>query len=261
MADDIKNIFQNYQDKFNNKNFFTTGFYDLDCFCQLLSKGNIMIIGGRTAIGKTSFEISIINHLLENKKKVLLFSLSSSKENIINRLIADKMNVPFQNFASGNFDKTNLNNILNFYENVDLSIIDRLEFSISELEEMIKNSTPDVLFIDYVQLLNEPDKKQTFYEIKRIAKTYGIIVILISQISKRVESRENKRPLLSDFGEWDILGELSDFVAMIYRDSYYPNHTDNNLAEIIISKNNFGPIGTAYLSYENGYYRNPLKQS
>lgn len=255
MSNIIKEHFlQEYQ---LNKSNFTTGFNDLDSFIKNVQIGSIITIGSRPAMGKTEFILSIVNHLLLMNGKVSYFNLDTSIGVLIKRLVSNKMNLSVNEITNKQIDLQQLQNDLDFYNDKQLSIINKFNLSVKDIEKIIKNDLPQIIVIDYIQLLKTSNcNSDTIQEIKRIAIENNLIVIILSQISRRVERRNDHRPMLADLKSFDSLEELSDVVLMLYRDNYYNFENDNQCAEIIIRKNNFGDIGIINLNYINGHFAN-----
>ncbi|MBR6163859.1 AAA family ATPase [bacterium] len=244
--------------KQTDETVFTTGFSEIDEFIKNVDKGSILTIGARPSMGKTFFAISILTHLLEENKKVCWFSPSLPMNNVIKRLAAHKLEImPFQLDRNPELKKK-ISDAVEYFAQKDLFIDDSSLLTIENIEEEIKTEAPDVVFIDYLQLLKMP-KAPNFtdsinlavQEIHRIAKETGVIFIILSQLSRALESRLDKRPMLFDIRSSSMLEELSDVVMMLYRDEYY-NHDDESnkgLAEVIFCKNEFGPTGLVHLLF------------
>lgn len=254
------NIF-NFKEDENN---FSTGFKDIDSYIKHVEKGSIITIGSRPAMGKTSFALSILNHLIEQDKKVFWFSPSSNIKHFAKRLIANRLGIHHFDFIK--IDNT-VKSGAKFYGEKELYVNDKTDLTVEDIENEIKENTPDVVFIDYIQLLKIP-KAPNFtdsinlavQEIKRIAQDTGVIFVLLTQLSRAVEQRCDKRPLLSDIRNSSLIEELSDVIMMIYRDEYY-NRDDEyskNRAEIIVGKNNYGVGFIAHLKFENGCFANEV---
>lgn len=256
MTNTIKEYFlQEYQ---LNQSNFTTGFNELDFFIKKVQTGSIITIGGRPAMGKTEFALSIVNYLLSINKNVSYFNLDTSIGILINRLIANKTNLPVNDIKNKQIVLQKLQQDLDFYNDKKLNIINKLNLSIEDLEDAIKEDLPEIVVIDYIQLLKITNRDiDIIQEIKRIAIENNLIVIILSQISRRVESRNDHRPKLSDLKIFGSLEELSEVVLMLYRDNYYNFEEDTKpCAEIIIRKNNFGDVGIINLNYINGHFSN-----
>ncbi len=246
--------------------YFSTGFEDIDECMLNVDKGSIITIGSRPAMGKTSLAFSILNYLLEENKKVFYFSPSNTIKMIEKLLIINKLGIDFFHFEKELKSKGNLfKKTLEYYSDKEFYISDKTNLTVEDIENEIKENIPDVVFIDYIQLLKMP-KAPNFtdsinlavQELKRIAQETGVIFVILTQLSRGVEERCDRRPLLYDIRNSSLLEELSDVVMMIYRESYYnfDDETNKNLAEIIFRKNNFGPLSVIMLRFEKGRFSN-----
>lgn len=249
-----------------NKKYFQTGFEELDEIIKIdENKGALITIGGRPAMGKTAFALSIMEKILEQNKKVLAFSLEMSEKRFIQRLLVLNSEVDMMRFKTGELaqkDYEKLAQGINNLENFDLTIIDR-GVTTDEIEEGIKEGKPRVVIIDYLQLIECRKKMDrvtqiddTMKNLKRISKEYGVVIFILSQLSRALESRIDKRPLLSDFRESGSIENISDVVIFLYRPEYYtPFGNDNEIqikgeTEVIIAKNRFGPVGVSYMCFK-----------
>ena len=238
MLNKIKELF--LQQTKEQNIIFSTGFRDLDNCIKNIKTGSLITIGGRPAMGKTELTLSIVNHLIKNNKKVTYFNLYMSENYFINRLVANKTNLPIKDIFEKQIELSSIISDLDFYENNNLEIINEYNLTIDKLEQKIKNS--EIVVIDYIQLIKSDNPEiDIIQELKRITIEKNIIIIVLSQISRKVEGRNNKYPLLADLKTFDSLEELSDIDLMIYRDDYY--NRDSNVmpyAQIIIQKNLYG---------------------
>lgn len=251
--------------KKTSETIFSTGFEEIDECLKNVEKGSIITIGARPSMGKTSFALSILNNLLEKDKKVFYFSPSTTMNGIIKKLISNKYNLyPYELEKMPDYKEKSAK-YLDFLAKKDLFINNLVNLTVEDIENEIEEDTPDVVFIDYIQLLKMP-KAPNFtdsiniavQEIKRIAQDTGVIFVLLSQLSRAVEQRLDKRPLLSDIRNSSLLEEISDIVIMLYRDSYYNSDNIENQyqAEIIFRKNEFGPLALITLAYTHGGFKN-----
>lgn len=255
--DDIEN---------KNKKYFKIGFEELDEIIKIEEgKGAIITIGARPAMGKTALSLSFIEKILEQNKKVLAFSLEMSEKQFVQRFLAlnaevDLMRLKIGQLSTSDYEK--LAQSLNNLENFDLTISD-LAVTTDEIEEKIREVKPDVVLIDYLQLIEGKRKMDrvtqidnTMRDLKRIAKEYGVVIFILSQLSRALESRYDKRPLLSDFRESGSIENTSDVVIFIYRPDYYRNSDEDNEirvkgeTEIIVAKNRFGPVDTSCMCFK-----------
>ena len=214
-----------------NKTFFETGFEDLDCVLGIQEKkGAVITIGARPAMGKTTFMLSIMENILLKNKKCIYFSLEMSKEQLVKRFLFQRAEVSFLKSKLNNLVAKDWQKLAQAMENLskwDLKIDDNSGIKTEEIELAIKELQPDVVFIDYFQLMDGKKKQDRFVQIedimknlKRIAKENGVVIIIASQLSRAVENRYDKRPLLSDLRESGAIENISDVVIFLYRDEY-----------------------------------------
>ena len=190
-----------------NKTFFKTGFEDLDCILGIQEqKGALITIGARPAMGKTTFMLSIMENILLKNKRCLYFSLDASKEQVIIRLLFQIAEISFIKSKMNNMNEKDweklsaaMNNLLMW----DLKIDDNSGIKTEEIETAIKEQQPDIVFIDYLQLMDGKRKQdrcaqieEIIKDLKRIAKENGVVIVIASQLSRAVENRCDKRPML-----------------------------------------------------------------
>ena len=250
-----------------NKTFFKTGFEDLDCILGIQEqKGALITIGARPAMGKTTFMLSIMENILLKNKRCLYFSLDASKEQVIIRLLFQIAEISFIKSKMNNMNEKDWEKLSDAMNNLlmwDLKIDDNSILKTEEIETAIKEQQPDVVFIDYLQLMDGKRKQdrcaqieEIIKDLKRIAKENGVVIVIASQLSRAVENRYDKRPLLSDLRDSGSIENLSDVVIFLYRDEYYNFRENDELhpkgeAEVIIAKNKFGACGYIYLTFKS----------
>ena len=231
----------------------TTGFDELNKYLIDFAINNFIItIASRPAVGKTSFANSICNHLLKQGKKLLYISLSDSK-NIIEKKFV-------KNFCNNlHADIEEYKNAIKELKNSNLSILAKANLTIEDLESAIEETKPEYIVIDEIQqfrLQKDLLLDDIVFKIKELTQKYNLCTFILSQISRAVEKRTDKRPLLVDIKNTTQLEEISDLVAVIYRENYYNLESENNSAEIIIRKNNFGSLGSFELNFKDSYFEN-----
>jgi replicative DNA helicase len=242
-----------------------TGFEDLDMILCGVIKSALITIGARPAMGKTSFMTTIMLNLFEHNKKCLYFSLEMSQEQLIKKLLCQIGEVDSQllimrgGILRREKSVEKIAEALNKISKYDLTIIDD-SHNTDEIKEQIEQLKPEFVFIDYLQLIDVPSKKprpesfeKVMRDLKKIAKDNDCIIFMTSQLSRALECRMDKRPLLSDLRESGAIENISDVVMFIYRADYY-NCADNyaynkGKAEIIVAKNRYGTVGTVTLLF------------
>ena len=265
-----------------------TGLSDFDKKIGGLHKSDLIIIAGRPSMGKTAFATNIASNIskeFNNKKKnVLFFSLEMSSEQLATRLLGELAEISSENIRTGNLSNKDFSKILSSSENLkklNLFIDDTPALSISAIRtraRRIKRKLGlDLIILDYLQLVNGESKKtndnrvQEISDITRglkaVAKELDIPVIALSQLSRKVEDREEKRPQLADLRESGAIEQDADLVVFLYREEYYLARTEppegtekhemwtnkmekvHNIAEAIIAKHRHGPISKVKLHF------------
>ncbi len=276
-------------------NGITSGYIDLDKFLGGLQKSDLLILAARPSMGKTSLAINIAlnaaNSFTQDKahdgksNSVAVFSLEMSAEQIANRLLSIQTNIDGNKIRSGNISSEEFMLLLKESEklnNLPIFIDDTPALSISAVRtrarRLKRQNNLGLIVVDYLQLLrgssaNEGNRVQEIGEIsqglKAIAKELDIPVIALSQLSRAVESRDDKRPQLSDLRESGNIEQDADVVMFIYREEYYlarkmpPEGSEKhqewqtqmdevkNIADVIIAKQRNGPVGSLSLRFNN----------
>lgn len=273
-AELLSNIFIELKNKSLNPTLsgLSSGFYDLDSFTQGFQKSDLIIIAGRPSMGKTALSLNIaINVIKASKLPVLFFSLEMSKEQLIYRLLTTETNITSMKLKSGNLYKEDwlkLNSTIKDLSSFPLFIDDTANLTIQEIQSKVNKITFEqsqigLIIIDYLQLMQNikfksENRAQELSQITRflkiLAKEFQVPIIALSQLSRNVESRTNKRPILSDLRESGSIEQDADLVLMLYRDNYYHTlqnkNNSKNIVELIISKQRNGPIGTIELEFD-----------
>ena len=255
-------------------------FYDYDAMTRGLPRGSLIVIGGRPAMGKTSFSLNMALNVAKTQNlPVCLFQLEISKEQISDRFLSMELGIESGRLRTGRLHHNEwplLKKGIEFLSKLPLHITDQPLSSINEMKiicqkikEQSEKKSLGLIILDYLQLLDYlPISEITNREehvlnlikgLKLMAENLNVPVIVISQLNKDVEKRFNKRPMLSDIRDFDPLEIYSDIITMIYRDEYYdPDTEDRGIAEIITCKHRNGPLGTVKLLFEPQYtrYRN-----
>lgn len=250
----------------------STGFLDLDYMTSGLHGSELILIAARPAMGKTAFVLNIAQHMaVRDKKNVVLFSLEMGKEQLVSRLFALEANVMASHLRNGRLNDdewTKLAEASNVLGSSHMIIDDTPGITVQNLRSKCRKykleKGLDVIIIDYLQLMTgsgrTESRQQEISEISRslklLARELNVPVIALSQLSRAVESRPDKRPMMSDLRESGAIEQDADVVMFIYRDDYYnPNTERKNISEIIIGKQRSGPTGTVELVWDPEYTR------
>ena len=230
-----------------------SGFHDLDSLTQGFQNSDLIIVAGRPSMGKTAFCLNTtINILKMYKCPVLFFSLEMSKEQLIYRILANEIKVPTTRLKVGQLNERDwikLNHVIKTFSTLPLFIVDNPTLSIQDIRSNIKKvifeqKNIGLIVIDYLQLIgisgSQPQNRvqelcNITRSLKSIAREFKVPLITLSQLSRNVENRLNKRPILSDLRESGSIEQDADLVLMLYRDSYYnKSATKTNIAELNI---------------------------
>ena len=256
-----------------------TGFYEFDKITSGLHENELIILAARPGMGKTAFALNIATNVAKNTKKaVAIFNFEMSGEQLVNRMFSSIGQINFSKFRNGNFDNEDwkkLSESVSILANTNIKIDDTAGSTISDIRSKCRRlaSTEEglaLVVIDYLQLIlgsekNANNRQQEVSEISRglkmMAMELHVPVIALAQLSRAVEGRPDKRPMMSDLRESGSIEQDADMVMFIYRDDYYNNQeSPTNIAEIIMAKNRSGPVGTTnllwmpqYTKFENIY--------
>ena len=249
-----------------------TGFIDLDYKVSGLQPSDLILVAARPSMGKTAFVLNIAQYVAFKKDRATaIFSLEMSKEQLVNRLFSLESQVDAQALRTGNMKDSDWEKLIEgagIIGKSKLIIDDTPGISVSELRSKCRKYKLehglDLIIIDYLQLMTgsvgkrSESRQQEISEISRslkgLARELNVPVIALSQLSRAVESRPDKRPMLSDLRESGAIEQDADVVMFIYRDEYYNKDSEyKKQAEIIIAKQRNGPVGTVHLAWLGEY--------
>ena len=255
-----------------------TGFYDLNALTSGLQRSDLIVIAARPSMGKTALCLNIAEHAgVTFKKTVAIFSMEMSKEQVIQRMVCSKAGVDANKMRFGQLqqeDWTRLGVAFGDLGDAQIYVDDTPTLSVIEMKAKARRlkaelGSLDLVIIDYLQLMEgrRPDNRvQEISDISRglkaLAREFDVPVIAISQLSRAVEARQNKKPMLSDLRESGSIEQDADIVLFIYRDEYYNPETPNKgEAEVIIAKQRNGPTGKFTLLFQPNItrFRNPAR--
>lgn len=245
-----------------------TGFYDLDYKMAGLQNSDLILIAARPSMGKTAFALNIAEYVTVKKNvTTAIFSLEMSKEQLAKRILAMNSRVDSQKLRTGDLSDEEWMDIVDSAKTIgetNLIIDDTPGISVGELRSKCRKLKIEknlgLVMIDYIQLMTGGKKiesrQQEISEISRslkaLAREIDAPIIALSQLSRKVESRDDKRPMLSDLRESGAIEQDADVVMFIYRDEYYNKDTETpGVTEIIIGKQRNGPIGTVRLGWKS----------
>ncbi len=246
-----------------------TGFYDMDALTSGLQKSDLIILAARPSMGKTAFALNIAQNVgLKARKPVAIFSLEMPKEQLVQRMLCSEAEVDTQKLKTGNMqakDWEKLTTAMNLFADAPIFIDDCAGASVMDIRAKCRRLAMEqkelgLVVIDYLQLMegsgNGDDRNQQISSISRglkgLARELSVPVIALSQLSRAVEQRTDKKPMLSDLRESGAIEQDADIVMFIYRDEYYNKEDTENRgkAEVIIAKHRNGPVGTIDLLFQ-----------
>jgi replicative DNA helicase len=304
IKDILPNSYLQIEERYANKGSLmgtASGFYDLDNYTSGFQPSDLIIVAARPSMGKTAFCLNIATHVaLRESKPVLIFSLEMSKEQLVQRMLCSEAEIDAQRIRTGEIsehDFSKLASAMGKLGDAPLYIDDSAGLTAMELRAKARKVAMEVaqarglattgpnagdgllglIVIDYLQLMEgrsgsgskgSDNRVQEIASISRslkaIARELKTPVIALSQLSRAVESRENKKPMLSDLRESGSIEQDADLVMFIYRDEYYNKETERpGTADIIIAKQRNGPVGEISLLFRHNITRfiNPAERT
>lgn len=267
---------QRYAELIENKNPVTgvpSGFFDLDKNTAGFQPGELIIIAARPSMGKTAFTLNIAAHVgLKENQPVAFFSLEMGAEQLFSRLIGSYAEIDLSKLRSGAIkaeDYNKLTQAAGCLAEAPMYIDETPSLSIGDLRNKARRLVHQygikILMVDYLQLMSAPHKFESkavevgeiSKGLKGIARELNIPVIALSQLNRGVESRTDKRPMMSDLRESGAIEQDADVIAFLYREEYYLRdktpEDKKNIAELIIGKNRNGPTQSVELRFDNMY--------
>lgn len=249
------------------------GFYDLDAMTQGFQRSDLIITAARPAMGKTSFCLNIARYISHaHKLPVAVFSLEMSKEQLVYRLLSSEAQIESGRLRAGRISQNEwepLGHAISALSQMPIFIDDTPNISVTDMRSKVRRLQAEqggalgLVLIDYLQLMESSGSENRVQELSRVtralkgmARELNVPVMALSQLSRGVESRTNKRPMMSDLRESGSIEQDADLIIMLYRDEYYnPDTPDRGVAEVILTKHRNGPIGSVKLLFEPMFTR------
>jgi len=248
-----------------------TGFTDLDRMTAGFQRNDLIIVAARPSVGKTAFALNIAQNVaVKARENVAIFSLEMGAEQLVMRMLCAEGNIDAQVLRTGALtaeDWSKLTIAMGTLSNAGIYIDDTPGLRVNEIRAKCRRLAQEkglgMVVIDYLQLIQGSgrrgeNRQQEVSEISRslkaLARELHVPVIALSQLSRGVEQRQDKRPMMSDIRESGSIEQDADIVAFLYRDDYYDKETENkNMIEIIIAKQRNGPTGTVTLAFKKEF--------
>jgi len=249
-----------------------TGFIELDRMTAGFQKNDLIIVAARPSVGKTAFALNIAQNVAtKTNENIAIFSLEMGAQQLVMRMLCAEGNIDAQRLRTGKLaeeDWQKLTMAMASLSNAGIYIDDTPGIRVNEIRSKCRRLKQEkglgMVLIDYLQLIQgsrtgrNENRQQEVSEISRslkaIARELEVPVIALSQLSRGVESRQDKRPMMSDIRESGSIEQDADIVAFLYRDDYYNKESEKqNIIEIIIAKQRNGPVGTVELAFIKEY--------
>ena len=274
IKDIVMGTFQQIENRAKNSGSLTglpSGFVDLDRLTAGFQPSDLILVAARPSMGKTAFTLNIASYVaVRENKPVAFFSLEMSKEQLVQRMLCAEGGIDSQRLRKGELEDewSKLVDAADKLSGAPIYIDDTPGITIMELRSKARRLKAEhglsLVVIDYLQLMqgrggkNGDNRQQEISEISRslkaLARELSVPVIALSQLSRSVESRQVKRPMLSDLRESGSLEQDADIVMFLYREDYYTEETDRqNITEVIIAKHRNGPIDKIDLFFQKEY--------
>jgi replicative DNA helicase len=243
-----------------------SGFKDLDNLLGGLQRSDLIILAARPSMGKTALALNIAEYAaVKHKSHVAIFSLEQSRDQLVDRMLCSQAGVDSWKLRSGNLsdeDFPRIGNAMGVLSEAPIFIDDTPGQTALEIRTKARRLQAehglDLIVIDYLQLMTGRGQENRVQEVSEISRSLKIVarelnvpLIALSQLSRAVEARPDKRPMLSDLRESGSIEQDADVVMFIYRDEYYERDSDKkNMAEILVRKHRNGPVGEVMLYFQ-----------
>lgn len=256
---------------------YPTGFGMLDTYTTGLNRSDLILIGARPAMGKTSFALNLAHNLAVGaKKKVVFFSLEMTNEQLAERLLASQSGIESRKFRTGELtddEWVRLGNAVSVFYDTQLYLDDRSSITVPEMKSSVRRLRDvDCVIVDYLGLISTAERvenrvqqvQQITKNLKQMAKDLNIPVVCCAQLSRSTEGRgKSHKPQLSDLRESGSIEQDADIVMFLYRPYYYKDEKDEeqqeeidkNKTELIVAKNRHGQVGTVDLMFDSEFTR------
>ena len=222
-----------------------TGIYELDRQAGGLQNGHLVVLGGRPFMGKTSFALHIVSHVsVRGETGTLFFSLAQDSEELVNRMISMESGIDVRKMQNGQLTGPDFERLLEAAARIsdasNLIFDDTPGLSLGELTEKchaVNEKKIGLIVIDYFQLMAVDDRTKALRRLKQLAEEIGCPVLLLSQIGRECDEREDHRPVISDWEAKPETAVIPDDIFFLYRDDYYGiGKSDSSLVELIVAK-------------------------
>ncbi len=289
VKDLVLESYEKIEYRYNHKDEMTgipTGFYEFDNMTTGLQKSDLIVLAARPSMGKTALALNIAQNVaIKAKVPVAIFSLEMSKQQLVQRMLCSEAEVDSQRIRTGNMQRKDwdkLANAMNEIAEAPIYIDDTAGCTLTDIRAKCRRLAMEekglgLVLIDYLQLMEGVGKEDRIQQIsaisrglKGLARELDVPVIALSQLSRAVEQRKDRRPMLSDLRESGAIEQDADIVMFIYRDDYYNREEGDEApkamgkegkSEIIIAKHRNGAVGSFELLFQGSItkFKNPIK--
>ena len=289
VRDLVLTSYEKIEYRYNHRDELTgvpTSFYELDDMTGGLQKSDLIILAARPSMGKTAFALNIAQNVaIKSKIPVAIFSLEMSKEQLVQRMLCSEAEVDSQKIRTGNMQRKDWDKLANSMSDISeapLYIDDTAGCTLTDIRAKCRRLAMEekelgLVVIDYLQLMEGVGKEDRIQQIsaisrglKGLARELNVPIIALSQLSRAVEQRKDRRPMLSDLRESGAIEQDADIVMFIYRDDYYNREEGEDgpkpsgkegKSDIIIAKHRNGPVGDFELLFQGSItkFKNPIK--
>lgn len=273
IKDVLIDVYDNIEQLHNAKSDVTgipTGYRDLDRMTSGFQRNDLIIIAARPSMGKTAFALNIAQNVAINtSENVAIFSLEMGADQLVQRMLCAEGNIDSQRLRTGKLEQEDwgkLTMAMGSLSHAGVYIDDSPGIRVSDIRSKCRRLKQEnglgMIIIDYLQLIqgsvnSQDNRQQEVSEISRslkgLARELEVPLIALSQLSRGVESRQDKRPMMSDLRESGSIEQDADIVGFLYRDDYYESESENTNIEIILAKQRNGPTGTVELAFVKEY--------
>jgi replicative DNA helicase len=247
-----------------------TGYSDLNRMTAGLQESDLIIVAGRPSMGKTAFSLNVAENVAGAGGNVAIFSLEMSKEQLLERMLCSQAKVPGESLRTGNLSEeqwASIKQALGKIKSWELHIDDNPSITVAEMRSKLRKlhaqKPLDLVVIDYLGLINMTNGKnvsksdavgEVTKALKQLARELNVPIVLLAQLNRGVEQREDKRPMMSDIRDSGSVEQDADVIMFLYRDEYYDYDSPaKGIAEVIIAKQRKGAVGTVELAFIKGY--------
>jgi replicative DNA helicase len=269
----LMQVWEEAEERYNTKDVnrgvtgIPSGFVDLDRMTSGFQRNDLIIVAARPSVGKTAFALNIAQNVgVRARETVAIFSLEMSAAQLVQRMVCAEGQIDASRMRTGRFEGDDWERMaaaVGILAEADVHIDDTPGITVNEIRakcrKLKKERNLGMILIDYLQLIQGSGRRGTNRQeevsqisrtLKQIARELEVPVIALSQLSRGVEQRQDKRPMMSDLRESGAIEQDADIVAFLYRDDYYDKESDKkNIIEIILAKQRNGPVGTVELAF------------